>query len=538
MNWYVDTANPEAVSTASRELTAFLRRHADGDSDFGAAEQAFIDLMATALEGGATPLWLELDWTGESPRVCVHDLGGHFQLEAVARPADPSDQNGRGVYVVSDLTKELRIASRRAGGSKVSVVLPVHRGKEWNVAVPRLVRKGLPARHEARKDGTFGEQAFLRALVIQLAQELEGEQGPAAAERLIAQVGTDISVRVEEEYRRARKITERLTPKQMADLFVRLESAISGAFYVVEANDERIVLGNRRCPFGNAVKRAPSLCRVTSSVFGGVAARNSGGSAVELDEQIARGDGECRVIVRLGAQNGGRRRGYVYEPEGTHAGDVPKTRVVLAEDVVFLRDPIARVLQDAEIEVVGHSDGIADLLAKVEAFRPDVALIDFRDASADEALRVAKEIRRRFSETGVLVLTEQADARAARELIKGGVGGVGYLLRQQVTDVREFIAAIQRVGVGGSAIDPHVLSDALGSPGREDRLATLTPREREVLALLAEGLSNGAIAEHIVVTKRAVEKHVKSIFTKLGLQASTDRDRRVLAASIFSKSGT
>lgn len=158
----------------------------------------------------------------------------------------------------------------------------------------------LPTPEEASPDGSFGREPFLRALVVQLAQTVEQRDGPDGIEETVSQVGTDVGGRMEAEYRRAREIVGRLDSKQLGDLYVRLKAAIDGDFYVIEADETKIVLGNRRCPFGDAVKRAPGLCRMTSSVFGGIAARNHGRAAVVLEERIAVGDPECRVVVWLG----------------------------------------------------------------------------------------------------------------------------------------------------------------------------------------------------------------------------------------------
>jgi DNA-binding NarL/FixJ family response regulator len=143
-------------------------------------------------------------------------------------------------------------------------------------------------------------EAFLRALVVELAQTVEADQGPDVAASTVAQVGADVGGRMEDAYRAARGIAGRLSPEQIADLYVRLKGAIGGDFYVVHADERKIILGNRRCPFGTAVQREPALCRMTSSVFGGIAARNADQSAVVLEERIALGDPQCRVVVRLG----------------------------------------------------------------------------------------------------------------------------------------------------------------------------------------------------------------------------------------------
>jgi predicted ArsR family transcriptional regulator len=155
--------------------------------------------------------------------------------------------------------------------------------------------------HEARTEGAFGKEAFLRALVVEMSRTIEAHHGPDAAEAVIAQVGTDVGGQMETEYRVATEIVGALTPEQLGECYVRLKHAIDGQFSVVEATRERIVLENRRCPFGEAVRHAPALCRMTSSVFGGLAARNHpDGATVLLEERIAVGDPGCRVVVFLG----------------------------------------------------------------------------------------------------------------------------------------------------------------------------------------------------------------------------------------------
>ena len=170
----------------------------------------------------------------------------------------------------------------------------------------------LPHPDEQQAGGTFGRDPFLRALVVQLAQTVELRQGPGVAEAVVAQVGTDVGGRMEEAFRSDRGIVGDLDNDQMGVLFVDLKAAIGGDFFVIEANDDRIVLGNNRCPFGDAVKMAPALCRMTSSVFGGVAKRNRGAAAVDLEQRIAVGDQQCRVTVWL-TQPGDDRAPFVHQ---------------------------------------------------------------------------------------------------------------------------------------------------------------------------------------------------------------------------------
>jgi DNA-binding NarL/FixJ family response regulator len=206
-------------------------------------------------------------------------------------------------------------------------------------------------------------------------------------------------------------------------------------------------------------------------------------------------------------------------------------RVVIAEDSVLLREGIARLLEDAGHEVVGQAGDADDLIRKVTAHKPDIAIVDVRmpPTNTDDGLRAALELRRRAPETCVLVLSQYVEEGYAQELIGGGAAGVGYLLKDRVADVERFVDAVGRVADGGSALDPEVVAQLLGRRRRDDPLEALTPREREVLGLMAEGRSNSAIAGEMVVTERAVEKHVTSIFGKLQLPPAQQDHRRVLA---------
>jgi DNA-binding NarL/FixJ family response regulator len=210
-------------------------------------------------------------------------------------------------------------------------------------------------------------------------------------------------------------------------------------------------------------------------------------------------------------------------------------RVVVAEDSVLLREGLVRLLEESDFEVVGQAADAEELLRKVRAHKPDVAVVDVRmpPTQTDEGLRAAHEIREALPGTGVLVLSQYVEYAYARELLADNAAGLGYLLKDRVGDVDAFADAVRRVGEGGSALDPEVVSQLMGRRRRDDPLDALTPREREVLALMAEGRSNAAIAAALVVTERAVEKHVTSIFSKLDLPASGDDHRRVLAVLRF-----
>jgi DNA-binding NarL/FixJ family response regulator len=210
-------------------------------------------------------------------------------------------------------------------------------------------------------------------------------------------------------------------------------------------------------------------------------------------------------------------------------------RVVIADDSVLLREGLARLLTDAGFEVAGQAGDAEDLLRKVRAHRPDVAVTDIRmpPTQTDEGLRAAQLLRSELPGVGVLVLSEHLDEGYAFELLQGSAEGVGYLLKSRVADVDAFTEAVRRVGEGGSVLDPAVVSLLLGRQRADDPLQRLTPREREVLALMAEGRTNTAIARALVVSERAVEKHVTNIFTKLGLSPAQGGHRRVLAVLAF-----
>ncbi|HYP48806.1 MAG TPA: response regulator transcription factor [Thermoleophilaceae bacterium] len=211
-------------------------------------------------------------------------------------------------------------------------------------------------------------------------------------------------------------------------------------------------------------------------------------------------------------------------------------RVVVADDSVLLREGVVRLLNDSGFDVVAQAGDAVDLLRKVAAHKPDVAVVDIRmpPTNTDDGLRAAMEIRDSHPQTGVLMLSQYVEEGYALELVgDSGGGGVGYLLKDRVADVDRFLEAVRRVGEGGSALDPEVVAQLLGRARREDPLWELTAREREVLGLMAEGRSNVAIAEQLVVSERAIEKHVTGIFSKLGLAPTSEDHRRVLAVLTF-----
>ncbi|HZD70972.1 MAG TPA: response regulator transcription factor [Actinomycetes bacterium] len=210
-------------------------------------------------------------------------------------------------------------------------------------------------------------------------------------------------------------------------------------------------------------------------------------------------------------------------------------RVVIAEDSVLLRAGLERLLIDGGVEVVGTVGDGSALIAAAAALRPDIAIVDVRmpPSHTDEGLRAALEVRRLVPQTRILVLSQYVEERYALELIGASAEGVGYLLKDRVAEVSEFLAAVRRVAGGGTALDPEVVAQLLGRRRRGSRLDALSPREREVLGLMAEGRSNAAIAAQLVVTEGAVEKHISNIFAKLGLPDTPSDHRRVLAVLTY-----
>jgi len=308
VDWYLE--RPEELMEVRHELAAYLSRHAAPGSQEGIVDAELIssEAVGNAMRHTRGPVWLTVSWGAEQPVLTVYDLGEGFDPQRLLDPPDPYDdgnddfaESGRGLLIVRALSPQVRASLRAGAGMVVEVALPVRRRRTVSHDPPRRRTTVLPALDEARPEGGFGKESFLRALVVQLAKAVEEQHGPEAAEAAVAQVGSDVGGRMEEEFRLAGEVVGRLTPEQMGESYVRLKHAIDGEFSVVEAGPNRIVLENRRCPFGESVRRAPALCRMTSSVFGGIAARNSPeGASVVLEERIAVGDPGCRVTVYLG----------------------------------------------------------------------------------------------------------------------------------------------------------------------------------------------------------------------------------------------
>jgi DNA-binding NarL/FixJ family response regulator len=210
-------------------------------------------------------------------------------------------------------------------------------------------------------------------------------------------------------------------------------------------------------------------------------------------------------------------------------------RVVIAEDLFLLRDGLTRLLEAHGMQITAAVDNGADLLAAVTADKPDVTIVDVRlpPTFTDEGLRAALAARSQVPGLPVLVLSQYVEQIYARELLADGTGGIGYLLKDRVLDGAQFADAVRRVAGGGTAMDPEVIARILDRNSADGALATLSPREREVLALMAEGRSNAAIAQRLFITERAVAKHTASIFLRLDLQPSDDDNRRVLAVLAY-----
>jgi DNA-binding NarL/FixJ family response regulator len=215
-----------------------------------------------------------------------------------------------------------------------------------------------------------------------------------------------------------------------------------------------------------------------------------------------------------------------------------RMRVVIGEDQLLFRKGLSRLLEEAGFDVVGQAGDAVDLRRKVRAHRPDVAVVDIQmpPTNTDDGLRAAMEIRAELPDTNVLVLSQYIEERYAVDLIGDCAEGVGYLLKDRVGDLDAFADAVRQVGEGGSVLDPEVVGQMLGRRRRVDPLDELSPREREVLELMAQGRSNSGIAEQLVITESAVEKHVTSIFDTLGIDRSGEAHRRILAVLTYLRS--
>jgi DNA-binding NarL/FixJ family response regulator len=369
-----------------------------------------------------------------------------------------------------------------------------------------------------------------------LVQEL-GDRYPAALEAHRAQVRTAVAAHGGEE------IDCRGDEFSIAFADVREAAAAAEAIQAAHGGSIRVRIGIHT---GEPLRVEGAYVGVDVHRAARICAAGHGGQVLLSDPSAALLDGDA-VLRDLGEHH---LRG-LDQPERIHQlGDAEfpplradaaddgigaRTTVVVADDSVLLREGVARLLEDAGFEIVGQAGNADELLLKVRSYKPDLEIIDIKmpPTHTDEGLRAAQEIREQHPETGVLVLSQYVESGYALELLQGNADGVGYLLKDRVSDVEEFTAAVKRVAEGGSALDSEVVSRLVGRRRGEDPVSQLTPREREVLELMAEGRSNQAIADRLFVTPRAVEKHVTSIFGKLRLPADEADHRRVLAVLTY-----
>lgn len=298
MDWYLDQSDSEAPRRLRHELESYLSRHGtSAESDIWGGITGGWELISNAIRHAPGPVWVSVDWKDEQARIEVHDLGPGFVLdEGLEKP--PGPEGGFGLKLASSLGQDLRASVKSGGGVRVSLRLPIHRAPGEDVMYSsETPSRGIPLSHLSSDSGFMDRETFLLGLAVNLVHNIYLSQGPDAAMRLVNQVGRQIGAEMEAAYRSANGIVGPLTTDQMADLFVGLKAAIDGDFRVVEMTDDRIELVNNRCPFGSAVQRAPSLCQMTSAVFGGIAANNRKGGRVQLDERIAVGDIECRIVI-------------------------------------------------------------------------------------------------------------------------------------------------------------------------------------------------------------------------------------------------
>jgi DNA-binding NarL/FixJ family response regulator/class 3 adenylate cyclase len=285
---------------------------------------------------------------------------------------------------------------------------------------------------------------------------------------------------------------------------------------------------------GIDVHRASRICQAAHGgqvLASGEVASAAGALARDLGTFEFRGLGQPERIYQLVA-DGLPSEFPPLRGVRAHNGAV---RAVIADDSTLLREGLARLLEEVGIEVVAQARDAEELMLKVRSYHPDVAIVDIRmpPTQTDEGIRAAREIRTKHPETGVLVLSQYVAHTYAVELLADSAEGLGYLLKDRVSEVDEFTAAVRRVADGGSALDPLVVAELVGRNRGDDPIERLSPREREVLELMAEGRSNQAIGQRLFISPRAVEKHVTAIFTKLRLPAAPEDHRRVLAVLRF-----
>jgi len=330
-------------------------------------------------------------------------------------------------------------------------------------------------------------------------------------------------------------------PRAATSAALEIQRAVAGRAW---PRDERVRV-RIGLHFGEAERAGDGLVGLDVNRASRICQAGHGGQVLASREVAARIDEETRPLGEFEFR-GLRTPELIYQ---VVAADLPddfpplrnvrvldqRISVVIAEDSTLLREGLARLLEDADFDVVGQAGTADELMLKVRSYQPDVAIVDVRmpPTQTDEGIRAAREIQARYPGTGVLVLSQHVEHTYAVELLGAGAQGLGYLLKDRISDVEEFTAAVRRVAEGGSVLDPHVVAELVGRNRGDDPVQRLTPREREVLELMAEGRSNQAIGARLFITPRAVEKHVTAIFTKLHLPAAPEDHRRVLAVLRF-----
>ena len=407
----------------------------------------------------------------------------------------------------------------------------------------RMLRIGLEERRRLERDLHDGAQQRLvsMALNIRLARAKLNED-PLAADQLLASAGRELDSALEE----LRELARGIHPAVLTDrgLATALETLANRAPVPVELGelpDERLPEAVELAAYFVVAEALTNVAKYSeashATVQGAARERPRGRGGGRRRHRRRRPRARHRPARARRPARGARgpaRGGVGAGPRNHDHGEDPM-RVVVADDSVLLREGVVRLLEEKGFDVVAQAGDAEDLIRKVNAHKPDVAIVDIRmpPTNTDDGLRAALEIRAALPECGVLVLSQYVEEGYALELVGDSAGGVGYLLKDRVADVDRFVDSVRRVAEGGSALDPEVVAQLVGRARRDDPLAELTPREREVLELMAEGRSNNAIATHMTVTERAVEKHVTSIFGKLGLPPAPEDHRRVLAVLAF-----
>ena len=291
---------------------AYLRRHGEAGADYDGAGLVISELLSNVWRHTTSAGWLETVWRNDCATLIVRDVGPGFDWTPTEVAADAV--GGRGMIIVDAVTTDMNV-SRRTVGSQVTVTLPIRRARAVSIDPPVRRVQSLPALEESTVGAGFGRDAFLRALVVQLASTTDLQLGPDVSEGLVAQVGIDIGSQMEAEYRASTGHDGPLDAARLGECFVRLKAAIGGDFRVADMGENHITLENHACPFGTEVQRAPGLCRMTSSVFGGIAARATNSeTVVSLDERIAVGDPQCRVTITFGDAVDSTTWGHRYRP--------------------------------------------------------------------------------------------------------------------------------------------------------------------------------------------------------------------------------